>query len=568
VKFRHNPTIWAFLFRIPIRDNIVFFMNSFFRAFKRSTRVHGIILGLSVPLGVLAAWLTHYAILLPTLYQGFINRHSPAWRSAFLLENIPTLVNMLAVLAAVGAAVLLAGMVIGFIRKSWALKVLRACYSTCYLLGVFYFYVVMRVTDVIFSRDLKVSRMSPTVADVFQWRWDYLFPAAAILAFIAFLHLCSWRRAAIDRYTGFHKDAPGPGDLILENLRTHGSEPQFRKSIIQSVMAIFLVIIVFPYLLTLRGCIKPYGVPEGSGTAAIGESMVVNITKIVKPKRRAGRLFLLNPNSSITFHIPSLDDSNLSREIEEASRETYVADPSAVHSESGRRGGRLGAGGGKGGGWPGGMKDSEIRFIRLEYNGDDWDDGMDAVDRADLNFLEEFSRITGFKTSKHNESYPIHRLDDFPKGYAPPFVFMTGSGKINIPPRDIKILRQYLTEGGMLFADCGSPQFDRNFRSFMQALFPGELLLVVSDDEPIYQYPFTFANGAPPLWHHGGTKALGIKKGNRWLVYYHPGDLNDAWKTGYSGLKPELAKRAMQVGINVIYHAFTHYLDLTRKYRK
>lgn len=543
-------------------------MNSVYRAFKRYLRVHGIIIGLSAPLGVLAVGLVRYAILLPALYQNFINRHSPAWRSAFLLEDIAGLVQVLTVLAAMGVVILFSGMVIGLIRKPWAVKVLRACYYVCYLLGLVYFYAVMRVTALVFAKDLKVTAVSPTVADVFQWRWDYLWPAAVILAVIGFLHLCSWRRAALDQYLGFHEETPGPGDLILENLRTHGADPQFRKSFIQSLIVLFSVVVVLPYLLTMRGCIEPYGVPEGSGTATIGDSMVVNITKMVKPKRKATKRFLLNPNSSIIFHLPDMNDSNLSKEIEEASRETYVTDPSSVHSGSGRSGGKLGAGGGKGGGWPGGMKDAAVRFIRLQYDGDKWDDGMDPVDRADLNFLDEFCRVTGFKVSKHNESYPAFRLNDFPKGYAPPFIFMTGSGKINIPPRDMMILRRYVLDGGMLFVDCGSPQFHQNFRAFIQALFPEEPLLVVSDDDPIYQYPFTFLNGAPPLWHHGGLKALGIKRGNRWLVYYHPGDLNDAWKTGHSGLSPALAKSAMQVGINVIYHAFTHYLDITRKYRK
>ena len=49
---------------------------------------------------------------------------------------------------------------------------------------------------------------------------------------------------------------------------------------------------------------------------------------------------------------------------------------------------------------------------------------------------------------------------------------------------------------------------------------------------------------------------------------YHPGDMNDAWKIGHSGVSPTLAKAPMNLGINIIYHAFTHYLELTRKYRK
>ena len=58
------------------------------------------------------------------------------------------------------------------------------------------------------------------------------------------------------------------------------------------------------------------------------------------------------------------------------------------------------------------------------------------------------------------------------------------------------------------------------------------------------------------------------KNRERWVVFYHPGDIHDAWKTGHSGMAPELAKQAMEMGINIVYYSFTHYLDMTRKYRK
>jgi hypothetical protein len=80
--------------------------------------------------------------------------------------------------------------------------------------------------------------------------------------------------------------------------------------------------------------------------------------------------------------------------------------------------------------------------------------------------------------------------------------------------------------------------------------------------------PYVFPNGAPPLWHHGGNRALGAKHKNRWVVFYHPGDINDAWKTGHSGMDPQLANGAIEIGVNVVYYSFTHYLEMTRKYRK
>jgi hypothetical protein len=61
---------------------------------------------------------------------------------------------------------------------------------------------------------------------------------------------------------------------------------------------------------------------------------------------------------------------------------------------------------------------------------------------------------------------------------------------------------------------------------------------------------------------------MGIKYRNRWAVFYFPGDMNDAWKTGHSGIDPVLAEAAVQLGVNVVYYAVTRYLENTREYRK
>lgn len=513
----------------------------------------GIHLLLCVPLGVAAAVLSRFALLLPDMYAGFIARQGPDLRDVFMKEGMETLALTLAIACGLSVLLFLAGATLGLTKKPARLAFLRRCYIGAYVLFALYVFAVFHFTGVIFNNELKVDGLPANAVSIFFMRWNLIWPAALAAAAFAALHVLSWRRMALNVYENEYEDAPAPGDRLVENIRTFGPDPMFRKSVVLSVAGHLMVLVMIPILVRMAGCVDPYLVPEGDGA-----EIVVNMVKIVKPKKQVKKKYVLNYQADILFHIPDLDESRLLEEVEEDTKLYYTADPASVHKKQR----------GKGSGWPGGMKNAVVRFIRIQYDGDDWDDGMDAVDRADLNFLDEFSRVTGFKTSKNNESYPIFRLDDFPKGYAPPFVYMTGAGKINIPPRDIEILRRYLVDGGMLFADCASPQFDRNFRAFISVLFPGEPLLVVADDDPIYQYPFVFANGAPPLWHHGGSKALGIKRGNRWLVYYHPGDLNDAWKTGHSGLNPALAKRSMQVGINVIYHAFTHYLEMTRKFRK
>jgi len=209
-----------------------------------------------------------------------------------------------------------------------------------------------------------------------------------------------------------------------------------------------------------------------------------------------------------------------------------------------------------------------VRFIRLNHGGPNWDDGMQSNRASDINFLKQFHEATDFKVAKTSESHPIRMLKDYPKGFAPPFVYITGTGAINASSGDIKILRDYLLDGGMLFADAGSPAFDASFKSLMSAVFPDKMLVTIADDDVLFREPYILPNGAPPLYHHGGFKAKGVKHRDRWCVFYHPGDLKDAFRIGSSGMSPSTVKEAYNLGTNVIYYAFTKYLEATRQDRK
>jgi len=210
-------------------------------------------------------------------------------------------------------------------------------------------------------------------------------------------------------------------------------------------------------------------------------------------------------------------------------------------------------------------KEIEIQFFHLKYNGLGWDDGMDKASQADRNLLQFFGGLAEVKTAKTVASLPITNLQKYPKGFAPPFVYMTGSEDIHVSPEEVKVLQVYLADGGMLLADCGGPKWDASFRALMQTMFPTEPLRDIPDNDVIYQKPFALANGAPPLWHHGGQRALGIQQGGRWAVFYHPGDLNDAWKTGHSGLAAEKVESAHQLGVNLIYYAYSQAFELAKK---
>ena len=121
----------------------------------------------------------------------------------------------------------------------------------------------------------------------------------------------------------------------------------------------------------------------------------------------------------------------------------------------------------------------------------------------------------------------------------------------------------------MLIADASSSGFHRSFLNLMRQVFPDKQLIDIADDDMIFQLPYSFPNGAPSFWAHGGTRALGVKHEGRWVVFYHPGDMNDAWKhQEFSKVTPEMRDAAMNLGVNLIYYAFNQWDDAVAKAKK
>jgi hypothetical protein len=443
------------------------------------------------------------------------------------------------------------------IRRGWSLGVIRAAYVAVFLAGLVFAYAVFAVGPVLAE---AYEQANPDARDAalksFQLKCHYLSWALPFCLLAAGMLVLSWRRETMGLYNLPGERRPAAGDRLLENIRTGGRDPRYRKSWLSSALLHWFLIVALPFLLLFRGCVEPYLVPYGRGQASL-----TRVMRVVKRRKAKRKKYILRKDAAVYWDIPDLNESKVARQVDEDTQLTHVADRSAVH-------GKMGAGGGQEGGWPDGVPGGKIRFIRLEYRGRDWDDGMDARTRADLNFLDFLRREVPFPVARKSESHPIRLLKRYPKGFAPPFVYMTGSEHIDVSRSDQQVLREYLLDGGMLFADAGSSRWDRSFRSFIQSVWPDKRLIDVADDDEIFQMPYAFANGAPPLWHHGGLRAMGVKHRGRWVVFYHPGDVNDAWKTGHSGMDPEIADKAFQMGINVMYYAITRYLQLTRKYRK
>jgi hypothetical protein len=544
-------------------------------------------LALCLPLALLAGLLQLASVVARSSLIELMTEDTKA-APAFKREGMAELITNSCDLASIVAAIFLGIAILGLVKKQTVLWLIRQGYILIYDTLIYYVYVVLTVTDKIATTQTVIDGLSPSGDRVFIWYCKYLAPVFALLILSARFHLNAYRRNAVNAYTGSSIETPAFGDRIVAFINGWLRDRQARG--VGASVAMHCAIFLFPLLMQLAGAVTPYLVPQGKGSpdagggakkkAATGgpaqKKTVKAKIKINKPTRKLTGL-VFSPDAGKTVTAAGRAES-LVEELDTITELTYKADTNVVIGGTGtgtgggtgpgNKAGGIGKGGIGPGGWPDGMANAVVRFVRLEYNGVGWDDGMSSNDNADVNFLNEIHSVTGFKVAAKGESHPIRLLTKYDKGFAPAFVYMTGDAGINVSAGEIKILRDYLMEDGMLFADCSTPEWDRSFRSFANQLIPGKTLVDISDDDPIYQAPYAFPNGAPPLWHHGGSRAMGIKHNGRWIVFYHPGDVNDAWKTGHSGLTPELAKVAFQIGINIVYYAFTKHLEEIAKHRK
>ena len=427
---------------------------------------------------------------------------------------------------------------LSWVPLKFAYRVLEAAYAA-WLLGVLAAArLAFGIPASLYAADYKLfDRLSRNAL------WTASLGVLVPVALIGLLMLLALALSSVRRAYGIGR-GDSIGDRIVSGFRTGGSDPRYRTSWYWSIF-LFAFVMVLPFLFQ-GGCEDPYGLVQGSGAP---ELQVVKVKKIKKEKKK--KKYILNKWSPYILERARIDENKNMADLEMATQDTYVADQPA-------KSGKLGKGGGKTGGWPKGMADAKVRFIRLEYAGGDWDQDMGKG--SDYNLLVKFHQVTGFPIWKETESKAVSRLAKFPKHFAPPFVFLTGSRGINMSAGDIAALRKYLVdEGGMLFIDNGGGHFGHAVRQLVSRIFPDKPFVDIPNDDPIFRQPYSFPDGAPPFWHHDGTRAKGVRVGERLAVFYHPGDVNDAWKDGHSGASDEVAEQAFRLGINVMYYAFNAY---------
>jgi hypothetical protein len=150
-----------------------------------------------------------------------------------------------------------------------------------------------------------------------------------------------------------------------------------------------------------------------------------------------------------------------------------------------------------------------------------------------------------------------YKIDD-PEFNLNPFSYISGHGNIRFTNEEIPILRNYLTNGGFLFAD-DDYGMDVSFRREMKKVFPELKFVELPFSHPIYHVYYNFNSGLPKIHEHAGgaPRGYGLILNGRLICFYSFNtDISDGCEDEEIHSDPqETREQALKMAINILLYA-------------
>lgn len=204
-----------------------------------------------------------------------------------------------------------------------------------------------------------------------------------------------------------------------------------------------------------------------------------------------------------------------------------------------------------------GQNETTVKIALLKYNGGgDW-----YSNPTSLPNLIAYAN-TNLETNIHPIPATVEAgsLDLF--NY--PLVHMTGHGNVIFSDREVELLQTYLVSGGFLHID-DNYGMDQYIRRELKKIFPGQELVELPLDHPIYHQKYHFDNGLPKIHEHDGKPAqgFGLFYDERLVLFYtYECDLGDGWESYAVHKDPErIRQKALQMGANIISFVFNRDIE-------
>jgi hypothetical protein len=158
-----------------------------------------------------------------------------------------------------------------------------------------------------------------------------------------------------------------------------------------------------------------------------------------------------------------------------------------------------------------------------------------AVDpRSVPNLMTEVGKRTNVKA----ETKPvIAALEDYERIKKFPYIYLTGHDDFHLTDKEVKNLRNYLIQGGLVWADNGlagrRSKFDIAFRREMKRVMPDRDFEVLPMDHTIYKSPFYQFTDVPSGMNWRDEPIEVMKIDRRVAVIYTLNDYGDLWDTAH-----------------------------------
>ncbi|MBN1553907.1 MAG: DUF4159 domain-containing protein [Phycisphaerae bacterium] len=156
---------------------------------------------------------------------------------------------------------------------------------------------------------------------------------------------------------------------------------------------------------------------------------------------------------------------------------------------------------------------------------------------------------------------------DAPDLFENPVLYMTGLRDFVFTPNEVKQLRAYLNNGGVLIADAaaGSRAFDVAFRRELKRLFPDGKRKRLPHDSAVYQMPnpirvVKYSDVVKAENPKLNTPVLeGLEIHGQFAVIYSPLGLAAGWEQlGYAFNRGYSDADALKLGVNLLTYVLTH----------
>ena len=195
-----------------------------------------------------------------------------------------------------------------------------------------------------------------------------------------------------------------------------------------------------------------------------------------------------------------------------------------------------------------------ITIAQVHYSGGgDWYGDATVI----KNWLRLLRTRTDIETAEERAIIKLtdHTLHQYP------MLYLVGHGNIRFTEGEVEALRDYLMNGGFLFAndDYG---LDESFRREMRRVFPEQDLQPIPNTHLIY-HCFYELKGLPKIHEHDGEPAQGFglfHDGRMVLYYVYSADIGDGLEDAnvHPEDTPQVRELAAKMAVNIAVYALTH----------